>query len=132
MKVVDLRSDNEMAAGNVTVTIVISNGQIGSSMVKLGTKEIGRSDIDNLKVRSGPTLMGNTRLWPDNVQQLWAASRDVGLSASTGTTIHAGAVLGTAPQNDWDWSRAMFDWADSLPNCDRGPYRLLSTSGGMT
>ncbi len=62
MKVVDLRSDYEMAAGNVTVTIVIGNAQFGSSMVKLGTKEIGRSDIDNLKVRSGPTLMGNTSL----------------------------------------------------------------------
>ena len=58
MKVVDLRSDYEVAAGDVILTIVIGNAQIGSSVVKLGSKELGRRDINNLKVGSGPALKG--------------------------------------------------------------------------
>lgn len=48
IKYLNLRLECKMTASNVTATIVVSGAQTGSSTVKLGTKEIGHGDIDNL------------------------------------------------------------------------------------
>lgn len=60
MKVIDLRADYEVAAGDVTITNVIGNAQIGSSVVKLGNREIGRGDIEKLRIGSGTSLRNKT------------------------------------------------------------------------
>lgn len=60
MKVVDLRADYEVGAGDVKLTIVIGNAQIGSSIVNLGDVEKGHGDIDGLIIGSGPKIRGKS------------------------------------------------------------------------
>ena len=53
MKVIDLITDYEVSEGDVTLSIVIGDAQIGSSIVKLEQVEKGRGDIGDLNIGSG-------------------------------------------------------------------------------
>jgi hypothetical protein len=62
-----LRKENEMpinsdetyvvGPGRIFLTVLIGNAQIGSSLVKLGEKEIGRGNINNLPIGNGSELV---------------------------------------------------------------------------
>jgi hypothetical protein len=56
MKSVVLVADYEVAAADVTLTVVVGDGQIGSSIVKLGAKALAQGDIDGVTIGSGPTI----------------------------------------------------------------------------
>ena len=56
MKVIDLRADYEVGDDDVELTITIGDGQIGTSVVKLGTKELGRGAISDLPIGAGPSI----------------------------------------------------------------------------
>ena len=56
MKSVILVADYEVAKDDVTLTVVVGDAQIGSSIVKLGTKVLGQGDIDGLAIGSGPKI----------------------------------------------------------------------------
>lgn len=58
MKTVDLRADYEVGTKPVSLTILIGDAQIGSSIVKLNSVEKGRGDIDALPLGSGPSIKG--------------------------------------------------------------------------
>jgi len=44
--------------GRISLSVMIGNAQIGSSLVKLGEKEIGRGNINNLPIGNGSELVG--------------------------------------------------------------------------
>jgi len=47
-----------VGTGDVFLTIVVGEAQLGSSVVKLGGKEIGRGEIKELKLGTGSQLAG--------------------------------------------------------------------------
>ena len=57
---VSLESQYPVGDGEVKLTVVVGDAQLGSSLVKLETKEIGRGDIANLAVGKGPKLTGKS------------------------------------------------------------------------
>ena len=60
MKVIDLTADYQVKGTNVTLTNVIGVKQIGTSVVKLGSKILKNGDITNLPLGNGATLKGKT------------------------------------------------------------------------
>ena len=60
MKAVDLITSYQTGAGKVTLDIVVGDGQIGASVVKLNQKEIARDQILGLNLGEGNTLTGKT------------------------------------------------------------------------
>lgn len=56
MKVVDRIESYQVSDGEVRLSIIIGDAQIGSSVVSLDSDEIGRGDISNLVVGSGPDI----------------------------------------------------------------------------
>jgi len=58
MKEVKLIADYEVAAKKVKLSVIIGDAQIGSSVVKLGSKKLGQGDISNLEIGSGPNIQG--------------------------------------------------------------------------
>jgi len=58
MKLVDLKTDYQVAKAHVRLTITIGDAQIGSSIVSLDGKELGRGEIDGLDVGAGPKVKG--------------------------------------------------------------------------
>ena len=62
MKIIDLEADYSVVDGNdVTLSIIIGDGQVGGSVVTLDGVEIGKKMITNLKIGAGATLK-NKRL----------------------------------------------------------------------
>ena len=57
---VKLNTTYEVAQGNVTLTIIIGNAQLGSSLVKVNNEEIGRGQISDLSIGSGVIIAGKT------------------------------------------------------------------------
>ena len=57
---VKLNTTYEVAQGSITLTIIIGNAQLGSSLVKLDNKELDRGKIDNLLLGAGPDIAGKT------------------------------------------------------------------------
>jgi hypothetical protein len=56
VKSVSLVTDYEVAAGDVKLSVVVGDAQIGSSIVKLGTKPLAQGEIANLTIGSGPKV----------------------------------------------------------------------------
>jgi len=57
---VRLNTTYEVAGGDVSLTVTIGNGQLGASLVRLGTREIGSGQIKDLPVGKGPAITGKT------------------------------------------------------------------------
>lgn len=53
-----LQTDYAVDAGDVTLTVIIGDGQLGSSLVRLGEKELATGDIDRLKIGKGSAIAG--------------------------------------------------------------------------
>lgn len=60
MKTVTLITDYDVGQKQVRLSIVVGDGQIGSSVVKLGKKLIAKGDIDKVLLGSGAQLRGKT------------------------------------------------------------------------
>jgi hypothetical protein len=58
MKIVTLVADYDVNDGDITITIVIGDAQIGSSVVALGTKVLGKGQISTLPVGKGSLVRG--------------------------------------------------------------------------
>jgi hypothetical protein len=48
----------KVGKGNVSLTVVVGEAQLGASLVRLGDKEIGNGDIEKLIVGKGDDLIG--------------------------------------------------------------------------
>lgn len=55
---VKLQTDYEVDTGDVTLTIIIGDGQIGTSLVRLDGKELAIGDVTELKLGKGSSLAG--------------------------------------------------------------------------
>ena len=55
---VALNTEYEVGAGDVTLTVVIGEGQLGSSLVKVGEKQLTIGDVTKLKVGKGSAVAG--------------------------------------------------------------------------
>ncbi len=55
---VNLQTDYAVDSGDVSLTITIGDGQLGSSLVRLNDKELGIGEIDGLKVGKGSAVAG--------------------------------------------------------------------------
>lgn len=55
-----LETTYEVAGKEVSLTVTIGNAQMGASLVRLGTKEIGSGQIKDLAVGKGPGIRGKT------------------------------------------------------------------------
>ena len=59
MKVIDLKTEyNVKEQESISLNIVIGDAQIGASIVYLEDKEIGRGEIQKLKIGLGSTIKG--------------------------------------------------------------------------
>jgi hypothetical protein len=54
------KTDYKVGDGKVLLTVVIGEKQFGSSLLRIGSKEVGEGDIDKLEVGDGPSLAGST------------------------------------------------------------------------
>ena len=62
MKVINLIADYEVAAGDVRLSVIIGDAQIGASIVKQGDREIARGVIVDVPVGPGPAIRGQPLL----------------------------------------------------------------------
>jgi hypothetical protein len=58
MKVINLVADYEVAAGEVTLSVIVGDAQIGSSIVKVGSREIARGVIVDAPIGAGAAISG--------------------------------------------------------------------------
>lgn len=57
---VALQTDYQVGTGDVSLTITIGDGQIGSSLVRLGDKELASGEVKKQKIGAGSSLKGKT------------------------------------------------------------------------
>jgi Icc-related predicted phosphoesterase len=53
-----LETDYVVAAGDISLSVIIGDGQLGSSLVRLGDEELAIGDVDRLKIGSGGAIAG--------------------------------------------------------------------------
>jgi hypothetical protein len=58
MKVVDFNAEYKVGTGDIYLSIIIGDAQLGSSIVYVEDKEIKKGDINHEKIGSGIDLMG--------------------------------------------------------------------------
>ncbi len=56
MKVINLVADYEVASGQVTLSVIVGDAQIGSSVVKLGSREVARGVIADAPIGVGAEI----------------------------------------------------------------------------
>ena len=56
----ETREEYSVASGEVFLSIVFGDGQLGTSVVVYNNKILRMGDIQNLKIGSGPDLAGNS------------------------------------------------------------------------
>jgi len=53
-----LHTEYEVGQGDLLLSVVIGEGQLGSSLVRLGERELAIGDVSRLKVGKGSTIAG--------------------------------------------------------------------------
>lgn len=56
----ELRATYAVSQGQVKLTIIIGDAQLGSSKVALGNKELARGEINDLPIGDGSVIAGKT------------------------------------------------------------------------
>jgi hypothetical protein len=60
MKRVSMETDYKVATDSVTLSIIVGDAQIGSSLVLRDGVELGRGEINGLTIGKGPEINGKT------------------------------------------------------------------------